>query len=337
MQQALRLAEQGLGECWPNPSVGVVIVATDGQVVGLGRTQKGGRPHAETEALAMAGNATKGATLYVTLEPCNHHGQTPPCVEAVIAAGIRKVVVACADPHAKASGGIARLREAGLEVVMGIEEQAAVALQCGFFSVLARKRPWVMLKTATSADGYIVTAEGESRWITGEAARQHGQMQRSRYDAILTGSGTVLADDPLLTCRIAGLEHRSPIRVVLDRRGRVSESAKILADGGPEVWRYDAPLPEVLADLAQRGITRLMVEAGGNISGAMLAAGLVDELYWYRAPVILGQGSAPAFNAALSGALAARPSAQLIETRAIGCDSLSIYRLTDPQGLYKPQ
>lgn len=331
MQQALRLAEQGLGRVWPNPAVGALVVK-DGAVLGCARTGDGGRPHAETQALQQAGAQARGATLYVTLEPCAHQGQTPPCTDAIIRAGIATAVVACRDPHEKVGGrGIQRLRDAGIEVIESVCEAEAKALNCGFFSVVERRRPWVTMKVATSADGYIATGDGATGWITGEQARRHSHRLRSRNDAILTGIGTVLADDPQLTCRLPGLEHASPVRVVVDRQDRMPPRAKMLTDGGPPVWRYgrEKRLPEILEDLAQRGITRLMVEAGSRLNAALLCLGLVDELHWYRAPVIIGSGGLAAFGDNWDGPLDGRPRMRVVEERVLGEDRLTIYRLAD--------
>ncbi len=340
MQQALRLAEQGLGQVWPNPAVGCVLVKGN-RVIGLGRTQKGGRPHAETQALAMAGQDAQGATLYVTLEPCAHHGKTPPCAEAIVAAGVTDVVIACSDPDPRVNGlGIRILKEAGIHVTLGMGEKEGLEINRGFFSRIQRKRPWVTLKVATTADGFIAPSANATsnpgtstarhsdkaakapHWITGEAARAHGHGLRAQHDAILTGSGTVLADDPSLTCRLPGMEERSPLRVLLDRRGRVPASAKMFHDGGPEVWRLDPALKdshEVLAHLAERGITRLLIEAGSALNGVFLHAGLIDEIYWYRAPVIFGTGL-PAFGGESDW------RGHIIHERPLGIDRLTVYR-----------
>ena len=221
MEHALTLAREGLGQVWPNPSVGAVVVK-DGKIVGTGVTGAGGRPHAEPHAIAQAGYMANGATLYVTLEPCAHHGKTPPCIDAIIAAGLVHVVVACQDSDPRVSGkGIAALRKAGIKVTEGVCEKEALALNEGFFKRIKENRPLVHLKIATSLDGKIATAKGESQWITGEEARLYGQRMRAEHDAILVGIGTVLADNPQLTCRIAGMEQRSPVRVVMDSRLRI--------------------------------------------------------------------------------------------------------------------
>jgi diaminohydroxyphosphoribosylaminopyrimidine deaminase/5-amino-6-(5-phosphoribosylamino)uracil reductase len=274
----------------------------------------------------MAGEAARGATLYVTLEPCAHQGKTPPCVEAIIQAGIVEVVVACGDPDPRVNGkGIALLKQAGIRVITGIGEAEAQRLNQGFFSRIQRNRPFVTLKTATSLDGFIATATGESQWITGEAARKHGHWLRSRQDAILTGIGTILADNPQLNCRAAGLEERSPVRVVLDRNKRMPQTATMLHDGGKDVWVLtDATLESALQNLAERGITRLLVEAGSILSGAFLVQGLVDALYWYRAPLIIGEGI-PAFGGIAPAHLAELARWNIHEERAFGADRLTVY------------
>jgi diaminohydroxyphosphoribosylaminopyrimidine deaminase/5-amino-6-(5-phosphoribosylamino)uracil reductase len=217
MSAALSLAARGLGATWPNPSVGCVITSDDGRVVGRGRTGLRGRPHAETNALAMAGNAARGGTAYVTLEPCSHHGQTPPCAEALIAAGIARVVVAAGDPDPRVDGqGLALLRAAGIDVESGFLAQEADETLAGFFARVRLGRPLVTLKVASTLDGRIATAAGESQWITGEPARQAVHALRGRHDAVLTGIGTVLADNPDLTCRLPGYAHRPTVRIVAD-------------------------------------------------------------------------------------------------------------------------
>lgn len=318
MQAALALARRGLGRVWPNPAVGCVIVR-DGQVLGRGWTQPGGRPHAETEALRQAGTASQGATAYVTLEPCNHHGRTPPCTEALIAAGIRRVVVALEDPDPRVEGrGLARLRDAGITVELGLRAAEAAEVNAGFFLKITLGRPLVAVKMATSLDGRIATHSGQSQWITGPDARAYGHLLRARHDAILIGSGTALADDPSLTCRLAGLEARSPVRVIVDSRLRTPlTSALVRGACAVPTWlltREDAArdriaayqsagvvvtplavgedgsldLAEALRHLAAAGITRLLVEGGGAVIAGLLRADLVDRLYHFRAPMAIG-------------------------------------------------
>jgi diaminohydroxyphosphoribosylaminopyrimidine deaminase/5-amino-6-(5-phosphoribosylamino)uracil reductase len=319
MQAALRLAERGLGRVAPNPAVGCVIVDAAGHVVGRGFTQPGGRPHAETEALRMAGIAAKGATAYVTLEPCSHHGKTPPCAEALIAAGIARCVVALEDPFPQVNGaGVRRLREAGVAVDVGLCGPEAAELNAGFFTRIKFGRPLVTLKLATSLDGRIATQGGDSKWITGDSARARGHLLRAGHDAILVGSGTTLADDPELTCRLPGLGDRSPLRVVLDGRLRLSPASRLIESAGTigttlvtvrghdlatvEKFRQrgvtvlevepDAAgrpaLAAVLAALGSAGITRLLVEGGAQIAAAFAKADLVDRIAWFRAPGIIG-------------------------------------------------
>ncbi len=318
MAVALRLAERGLGSVWPNPAVGCALV-NGGRIVGRGWTQPGGRPHGEVEALRRAGDAALGATAYVSLEPCAHYGRTPPCTMALLQAGIRRVVVATVDPDPRVDGrGIEQLRQAGVEVSVGLGRAEADAINAGFIMRVRAGRPLVTLKLATSLDGKIATRTGDSQWITGEQARARGHLLRARHDAIMIGSGTALADDPSLTCRLPGLEGRSPVRVVLDRRLRLDPAAKLATgagtvptwlftgEGGP-TRRQDAlralgveihtvgldadgrlNLREVLAGLAARGITRVLVEGGAELAQSLLRARLVDRLAWFRGPVLIG-------------------------------------------------
>ncbi len=298
MQQALSLAKTHLGQTWPNPSVGAVVVK-DGDIIGQGFTHKGGRPHAETEALKQAGSAAHGATLYVTLEPCSHHGKTPPCVDAIIAAGITRCVIACRDPHPHVNGaGIAKLKTAGIEVIENVCAKEACEINRGFFSVVEKKRPYVALKIATSADGKIAYPSGSAKkWITSEPARNEVHRLRSEFDAVLTGIGTVLADDPLLTVRIAGLEHRSPIRVVLDRNHRMPVTSKLIqSQDAVPLWVLESSsLESAIKTLAEKGITRLLVEAGQGLNTAFINSSLVDRLYWFKAPITIGEGGLDVF------------------------------------------
>jgi len=318
MQAALTLARRGLGRVWPNPAVGCVIVR-DGQVVGRGWTQPGGRPHAETEALHQAGAAAQGATAYVTLEPCNHHGRTPPCTDALIAAGVARVVVAIEDPDPRVEGrGLARLRDAGIAVELGLRASEAAELNAGFFLKITLGRPLVAVKMATSLDGRIATHTGQSQWITGHDARAYGHLLRAQHDAILIGSGTALADDPALTCRLAGLEQRSPVRVIVDSRLRTPLTSALVRgarqvptwvltredaardriaayrDAGVVVTPFPAgddgslDLSAALKHLATAGITRLLVEGGGAVIAGLLRADLVDRLYHFRAALAIG-------------------------------------------------
>lgn len=352
MRHALALAERALGRTAPNPAVGCVIVTSDGRIVGRGWTQPGGRPHAETVALKQAGETARGATAYVTLEPCAHHGKTPPCAEALIAAGVSHVVVAVSDPDLRVNGnGIAKLREGGIQVVTGVLEREAATLNRGFFLRVTQGRPLVTLKAALSLDGKSASASGESKWITGEEARRFGHLLRARHDAILVGIDTALADDPELTCRIAGLETRSPMRVVLDSRLRLPPDSKLalsaqeiptlvfttteggeeLRAKGIEVMRV-APdrnghiaTPEVLKALAQRGVTRLLVEGGAKVHAAFLDAGVVDRLEVFTAPVVLGENGRSGISALTARGLKVAPGFLRVSGRAVGVDRLESY------------
>ena len=271
MRAALALARRGLGNAWPNPAVGCVLVK-EGRVIGRGWTQPGGRPHAETEALRRAGDAARGATAYVTLEPCSHHGRTPPCCEALAEAGIARVVMAMRDPDPRVNGrGLAMLRGAGIAVEEGLLEAEARALNAGFFRRIQAGMPVVTLKLASTLDGRIATASGESRWITGEAARREVHALRARHDAILVGSGTVLADDPDLTCRIPGMERVPMLRVVADARLRTPPSARLVQSAGA------APVLVMTAPGHPPVAQAPFIAAGADIITAppMLAAGLI--------------------------------------------------------------
>jgi diaminohydroxyphosphoribosylaminopyrimidine deaminase / 5-amino-6-(5-phosphoribosylamino)uracil reductase len=353
MLHALVLAERALGLTAPNPAVGCVIVK-DGAVIGRGRTAKGGRPHAETAALQQAGEGARGATAYVTLEPCAHTGQTPPCAEALIAAGIARVVVAVEDPDPRVSGrGLQMLRDAGIEVVTGLCAAEAAERNAGFFKRLRQGRPLVTLKIAQSLDGRTATATGESQWITGEAARAYGHLLRARNDAILVGVNTALADDPMLDCRLPGLEERSPMRVVLDTRLRLPEGSKLaqtarvlptlvfttapaggeaLEACGVEILRLERDvagrprLETVLAELGKRGLTRLLVEGGATVHAAFLDRNLVDALEVFTAPIILGAGGLGAVEALAALALGEAPRFRPVARRRLGPDLLVSYR-----------
>lgn len=317
MDHALRLARRGWGNVWPNPAVGCVIVAA-GRVVGRGWTQPGGRPHAERMALDAAGAAARGATAYVTLEPCAHHGRAPPCADALLAAGVARVVSALTDPDPRVAGrGHARLRAAGIEVVEGVRTAEAAELQRGFLSRVTLGRPMVTLKLATSFDGRIATAAGESRWITGEAARRHVHLLRLTHDAVMVGAGTARADLPALNVRGFG-PVRQPVRVVI-----ANAPIPALPPEGPDhgpLWVLPGPVDEALAELGRRGLTRVFCEGGGQLAAALLAAGLVDELVGYTAGVVLGGDGRAAVAPLGLGALAEAPRFRLAETRALGGD-----------------
>jgi diaminohydroxyphosphoribosylaminopyrimidine deaminase/5-amino-6-(5-phosphoribosylamino)uracil reductase len=355
MRAALALARRGLGSVWPNPAVGCVLVK-DGAVVGRGWTQPGGRPHGETEALERAGAAARGATAYVSLEPCCHWGKTPPCTDALIAAGVARVVLPVEDPDPRVSGrGIARLKEAGIEVAAGALAEEAAALNEGFFRRIREGRPLVTLKLASTLDGRIATAQGESRWITGEAARARAHLLRARHDAVMVGSNTVIADDPELTCRLPGLVDRSPVRIVVDGRLRVPLTSRVVADATRiPTWfitlRGDAPerheafrdcgvelieveadgetvdLEEALQELGRRGLTRVLVEGGAALAAAMIRADLVDHVAWFRAPRLIGGDGIAAVTAFGVTELAATPRFQRLGVEPVGEDVLETFR-----------
>jgi diaminohydroxyphosphoribosylaminopyrimidine deaminase/5-amino-6-(5-phosphoribosylamino)uracil reductase len=355
MGAALALARRGLGSVWPNPPVGCVLVR-DGVVVGRGWTGAGGRPHAETEALRRAGSLARGATAYVTLEPCAHHGQTPPCCDALVASGVGRVVVAVTDPDPRVSGrGIAAIEKAGIDVSVGTGAEAAREVNAGFFLRVGHQRPLVTIKTATTLDGRIASRTGASRWITGDQARYRGHALRLRHDAVLVGSGTVLADDPRLTCRLPGLETRSPVRVVVDSHLSLPLTSAVVATAlTVPTWiitlstadsrRRDAlvqcgvevldaePDPDgrpnlrhVLTMLAGRGVTRLLVEGGGRISAGFLRAGLVDRVTWFRAAAIMGGDGLPAVAPIGIKELDQMPVLRRLSTHAVGEDMVETY------------
>ncbi len=354
MAHALALAARGLGRVWPNPAVGCVI-ERDGVILGRGRTADGGRPHAETEALAQAGEAARGATAHVTLEPCAHHGATPPCAEALIAAGVARVVVALRDPDPRVDGGgIAMLRAGGIEVVEGVMEDESRALQAGFLSRVTAGRPMLTLKLAAALDGRIATANGESRWITGPAARAHVHAQRARHDAVMVGAGTARADDPRLTVRGMGAAFEAgpqPVRIVVSRRLAVPVDSA-MTRGAADVWMLHgdaAPeaqqsalrargvmlmhcphgtdgrldLTAALAELGARGLTRVYCEGGGTLAASLLVQGLVDRLDCYTAGIALGAEGTPALGAIALSALTEAPRLRLLETRRLGDDILT--------------
>ena len=360
MQLALALGRRGQGRTWPNPAVGAVIVK-DGVIVGRGWTQAGGRPHAEPEALRRAGAAARGATLYVTLEPCSHFGKSPPCADAVIAAGVKRVVSAIEDPNPEVGGqGHARLRAAGIEVDVGLCKDEAARDHAGHFLRVGAKRPFVILKLALSADDRIAAAGHQPVAITGEVAKARVHLLRAQSDAILVGIGTVLADDPMLTVRLPGLEAQSPVRVVLDRALRLpgeshlvhsarqtplwvmtsdlaeAPAAMKLGAAGAHVIRVpvtDGPPPGldlklVLSALAERGITRLMVEGGARVASSFLSAGLVDEVWLLRGPDAIGRDGIPALDTQPLSVITRSPRWRAHATEALGKDTLTIYERT---------
>ncbi|KQV87649.1 bifunctional diaminohydroxyphosphoribosylaminopyrimidine deaminase/5-amino-6-(5-phosphoribosylamino)uracil reductase RibD [Pelomonas sp. Root1237] len=324
--RALSLAEQAIGLTDPNPRVGCVILAPDGRELGAGHTQPAGQAHAEVMALrdaAARGHDVRGATAVVTLEPCSHHGRTPPCCDALIAAGIARVVAAVKDPNPQVAGqGLARLKAAGLQVELADPAiaEAASELNIGFFSRMQRGRPFVRLKSAISLDGRTALPDGRSQWITGEAARTDGHAWRKRAGAVLTGIGTVLADDPRLDVRLVPTA-RQPLRIVLDPQGRMPGGARILQPPGEArvIGPGRANLAALLTELGAQGINELHVEAGPTLSGAFLDAGLVDELLIYQAPMLIGEGRPLAALSPLAELGDARRW-RLIEATPIGPD-----------------
>ena len=352
MRAALALARRSLGRTWPNPSVGCVIVR-DGRVIARGRTQEGGRPHAEADAIAHAGEPLKGATVYVSLEPCSHHGRTPPCADALVAAGVARVVSALEDPDPRVKGqGHARLKEAGIAVEVGEGAAQAAEINAGFLLRVLEGRPLFHLKLASSLDGRIATASGESRWITGEAARADGQRLRATHDAILVGSGTAAADDPDLTCRLPGLAGRSPLRIVLDSKARLSPTSKLattarqvpvwlvctsaapaaaremLNEAGVEIVEVSAggdgrvDVAAAGQALGARGLTRVLVEGGGQVAAAFLKAGLVDRISSYRAGLVLGGDGRSAVGELGFNRLDFAPRFRLVSARSLAGDTL---------------
>ena len=359
MAQALALAERGLYGTTPNPRVGCVLVR-DGAVLAEGWHARAGGPHAEAAAIAEAsgrGLSLRGATAYVTLEPCNHQGRTPPCARALIEAGVARVVIAMADPNPTASGGMQALREAGITVECGLLQAEAEALNPGFIARVTRQRPWVRMKIAASLDGRTALADGRSQWITGAAARQDGHQWRARACAILTGIGTVRDDDPQLNVRDVDTT-RQPLRVVIDSRLETPLSARILqgsktlllsaiddpareaayAVRGVEVERVPSnaqgktDLPLVLETLARRGINELHVEAGAKLNGSLLREGCVDELLIYLAPSVIGDTGLGMFALPPLAELAAQQRLQFTDVRQIGDDLRILARVLRASG-----
>src|SRR5712672_2928883 len=356
MQLALTLGRRGLGRTWPNPAVGAVVVK-DGVIVGRGWTQPGGRPHAEPEALKRAGEAARGATLYVTLEPCSHFGKSPPCADAIIAAGITRVVSAIEDPNPEVAGqGHAKLRAAGVLVDIGLGAAEAAHDHAGHFRRIRDKRPHVILKLAVSSDDKIAAAGHRPVAISGEAARARVHLLRAQCDAILVGIGTVLADDPLLTCRLPGMEARSPVRVVLDRALRIPGSSRLvhsaretplwvmtsnvseapaamkLGAAGAHVIRVATTttppgldLAAVLHALSEKGITRLLVEGGARVASSFVAASLVDEVWLLRGPDAVGVDGVAALDALPLTSITQSPGFKRRASEALQNDTLTIY------------
>ncbi len=352
MREALRLARSGTGATYPNPCVGAVVVRGS-TIVGRGRSAATGGPHAEVQALDQAGAAARGATLYVTLEPCNHHGRTPPCVDAILAAGITQVVVALVDPAAHVGGkGIRRLRRHGLRVELGVLADQAREVHAHYLHHVATQRPFVTLKLACSLDGKIATASGDSKWITGEPARRDAHRLRARHHAIAVGAATVLADDPALDVRLVrGVD---PLPIVFDPRLRVASAGRafrLLRPGviflhgerasqraraalarsgaeGLEIASEDAgglAIADALAQLGQRNLRSLMVEGGGRLLAAFVRASAWQELWVYRAPVLLGAEARPGFAELGLERVADAPRLALLRRRTLGADELSVF------------
>ena len=357
MQLALTLGRRGQGRSWPNPAVGAVVVK-DGVIAGRGWTQPGGRPHAEPEALNRAGEAARGATLYVTLEPCSHFGRSPPCADAVIAAGIARVVSAIEDPNPEVAGqGHARLRAAGIVVDVGLCAEEAARDHAGHFRRIRDKRPHVILKLAVSSDDKIGLAGRRPVAITGEAANARVHLLRAQCDAVLVGIGAVQADDPLLTCRLPGMEAQSPVRVVLDRALRISGTSRLvhsaretplwvitsnlseapaamkLGAAGAQVIRVattTTPPPgldllAVLHALAEKGVTRLLVEGGARVASSFVAAGLVDEIWLLRGADAVGADGVAALDALPLTSITQSPAFKLRASETLQKDTLAIY------------
>ncbi len=356
MHAALALARRHVGSTWPNPSVGCVIVK-HGRVVARATTAPGGRPHAETQALAMAGDAAAGATAYVTLEPCSHHGRTPPCCEALIAANVARVVVGFGDPDPRVNGaGLARLREAGIAVTDGVLRADAENVISGFLQRVQSGRPQITLKLATTLDGRIATRAGESQWITGPAARQEAHALRGRHDAVLVGVGTVLADDPLLTCRLSGYKHVPMVRIVADTHARTPVHAALVksasesptwilcAEGAPGRFKLanagvrimavptgedGLDFTEAFAALGAAGLTSVLVEGGSQVAASLLRADLVDRLAWFHAPAVMGGDGLPAAQGYGVERLTAMKRFRRVAVRCLGDDMLTEWQRSD--------
>ncbi|MDF3413153.1 bifunctional diaminohydroxyphosphoribosylaminopyrimidine deaminase/5-amino-6-(5-phosphoribosylamino)uracil reductase RibD [Sulfitobacter sp. M57] len=353
MGLALSLGRRGMGRVWPNPAVGCVIVKA-GRIIGRGWTKDGGRPHAETEALAQAGEAARGATTYVTLEPCAHHGKTPPCADALIGAGVARVVVAMADSDTRVDGkGIAMLRAAGIAVDLGEGAEAAARDHAGFFSRIELGRPFLTLKLANSFDGRIATGTGESQWITGPQARRVVHAMRSRHDAVMIGGGTARKDDPSLTVRDLGISNQ-PARVVVSRRldlplmGQLARTAKdvplILCHGTDadamlvQTWRDlgAVMLPcrsagaqldpaDVMQQLGTHGLTRVFCEGGGALAASLLEADLVDDLVGFTAGLVIGAEGLPGIGAMGVARLSEAPRFVLQSSHKVGADVMQVW------------
>jgi diaminohydroxyphosphoribosylaminopyrimidine deaminase/5-amino-6-(5-phosphoribosylamino)uracil reductase len=357
MQLALALGRRGLGRTWPNPAVGAVIVK-GGMVVGRGWTQPGGRPHAEVEALGRAGPAAQGATLYTTLEPCSHHGRTPPCADAIVAAGISRVVSALVDPNPEVAGqGHQRMTAAGISVEIGLCAAEAARDHAGHIRRIRDGRPHVTLKLALSADGKVALAGRQPVQITGETSRERVHLMRAMNDAIMVGIGTAIADDPMLTCRLPGMTDRSPVRIVFDRdlrlplKGALATSARqiplwvvtrddaaqepeaALKNLGAEVIRVPKgegalDLGATLKALAARGITRLMIEGGPTIAASFIRNDLIDEAVLFYGPKKIGSAGIDALEGLKLEALTRSPRLRLYDTQMLGSDRVEYFERT---------
>ena len=346
MRRALALAERGWGHTAPNPMVGAVVVR-DGSAVGEGWHARYGGPHAEVEALRAAGEGARGATLYVSLEPCTHEGKTPPCTDAILAAGVRRVVAASEDPNPVAQGGARRLRDAGVDVLLGVEEPAARELNAPFFHALRSDRPFVQLKLALSLDGALADRSRLPGWLTGEEARREVHRLRAGADAIAVGIGTVLADDPELTVRHAPPPRVAPTRVVFDTSARLPRTSKLVR-GVPDVpvvvvcWApepahaaalehtgvtllHAATSRDALVALRERGVRSILVEGGATLASALVQEALVDRLVIFRAPLVLGAGSLNAFGSVPPTRAGDAPRWRLLRTQRFGDDEMSVY------------
>jgi len=343
MASAIAMARRGLGTTWPNPSVGCIIVK-DGRVLGRGKTQPGGRPHAERMALAQAGDAARGATAYVTLEPCSHQGASPPCTDALIEAGIKRVVMAQSDPDPRVSGERV-LRSAGIEVITGVGSPAAQDINIGFTTKITQNRPYICLKIATTLDGKIATKTGESRWITGPEARRRVHMLRATYDGVLIGRGTAEADDPMLDVRGLG-PLNAPVRIVMDSQLKTRPDARLvttaqelpswfihakgavndaLSDAGCRLIEAEG-LDDAMARLAEIGLTRILCEGGAQLSASLMQAGLVDELVVFSAGKVIGADGVGAVAPLALDQLEKAPQFDLIRCQAVGPDIMSVWR-----------
>ena len=346
MHRALAEARKGWGQTAPNPMVGAVVVRS-GEIVGAGHHTRFGAPHAEIEALRMAGDRAAGATVYATLEPCAHTGKTPPCVDALIAAGVARVIVATRDPNPEAGGGVERLREAGIAVDVGIVEPEARELNAPFFHAFTARRPWITLKLALSLDGALADASGRSRWVTGEESRRLVHELRAGSDAIAVGIGTVLSDDPTLTVRDAPAPRVAPTRVVFDRQARLPvgsvlartarETPTVVIAESPGATRVAAlealgvrviraaSLPAALEALHGAGVRSLLVEGGARLAGALIGTGAVDRLVIFQGSVVLGAGALGAFAFVPPIEIERAPRWRALERREVGTDTMTVY------------